>query len=70
MVEDIKSGSHLSFGCGKLRELCKLLPEEEEVPNVICTFYNLVACNVHSDCVLILTVFGSHSLKILIYTIV
>lgn len=31
MIEDIKSGRSLSFGCGKLRELCKLLPDEGEV---------------------------------------
>lgn len=31
MVEEIKSGSGLSFGSGKLRELCKLLPDEGEV---------------------------------------
>ncbi|CAJ1065102.1 FH2 domain-containing protein 1 [Xyrichtys novacula] len=31
MIEDIKSGSNHSFGPGKLRELCKLLPEEGEV---------------------------------------
>lgn len=31
MVEEIKSGNGLSFGSGKLRELCKLLPDEREV---------------------------------------
>lgn len=31
MIEEIKSGSGLSFGSGKLRELCKLLPDEGEV---------------------------------------
>eukprot|EP00064_Thunnus_orientalis_P000015 superscaffoldBa00000001_g15 len=30
MIEDIKSGSSLSFGSGKLRELCKLLPDDGE----------------------------------------
>lgn len=31
MIEDIKSGNGLSFGTGKLRELCKLMPDEGEV---------------------------------------
>lgn len=31
MVEEIQSGNGLSFGSGKLRELCKLLPDEREV---------------------------------------
>ncbi|TNN75080.1 FH2 domain-containing protein 1 [Liparis tanakae] len=30
MIEDIKSGSSLGFGSGKLKELCKLLPDEGE----------------------------------------
>lgn len=31
MVQDIHEGNWLRFGSGKLRELCKLLPEENEV---------------------------------------
>lgn len=31
MIEEIKSGSSLCFASGKLRELCKLLPDEGEV---------------------------------------
>lgn len=31
MVQDIGEGNWLRFGAGKLRELCKLLPEESEV---------------------------------------
>lgn len=31
MIEDIKLGIGRSFGSGKLRELCKLLPEDGEV---------------------------------------
>ncbi|XP_068440212.1 FH2 domain-containing protein 1-like isoform X3 [Clinocottus analis] len=30
MIEEIKAGSSLSFGSGKLKELCKLLPDEGE----------------------------------------
>ncbi|XP_040902590.1 FH2 domain-containing protein 1 isoform X2 [Toxotes jaculatrix] len=35
MIEEIKSGSSLSFGYGKLRELCKLLPDEGEVKQLV-----------------------------------
>lgn len=31
MIEEIKSGRSLSFGSEKLRELCKMLPDEGEV---------------------------------------
>jgi len=31
IVEDIRQGNWLRFGTGKLKELCKLLPEESEV---------------------------------------
>lgn len=31
IIEDIHQGSWLQFGAGKLKELCKLLPEESEV---------------------------------------
>lgn len=31
MIEEIKSGNNLCFGSGKLRELCKMLPDEVEV---------------------------------------
>lgn len=31
MIEDIKVGNYLSFGTGKLRELCKLLPDKDEM---------------------------------------
>lgn len=31
MIEDIKFGIGSSFGSGKLRELCKLLPDDSEV---------------------------------------
>ncbi|XP_026149033.1 FH2 domain-containing protein 1 [Mastacembelus armatus] len=35
MIEEIKSGNALSFGSGKLRELCKLLPDEGEVKQLV-----------------------------------
>lgn len=44
MVEEIKSGNVLSFGPGKLRELCKLLPDEGEV--LVTTF---LFCNASSS---------------------
>ena len=31
VLEDIRQGNWLRFGAGKLKELCKLLPEEGEV---------------------------------------
>jgi hypothetical protein len=31
MIADISSGTSTGFGTGKLRELCKMLPEEGEV---------------------------------------
>ncbi|KAJ0063538.1 hypothetical protein NL108_003842, partial [Boleophthalmus pectinirostris] len=31
MIEDIKVGNYLSFGTGKLRELCKMLPDKDEL---------------------------------------
>ncbi|KAK7882974.1 hypothetical protein WMY93_029148 [Mugilogobius chulae] len=31
MINDIKVGNYLSFGTGKLRELCKMLPDKDEV---------------------------------------
>lgn len=38
MIEDIKAGSGLGFGSGKLKELCKLLPEEGEVCRLLYNF--------------------------------
>lgn len=35
MIEDIKSGNGLSFALGKLRELCKLLPEDGEIKDLV-----------------------------------
>uniref|UniRef100_UPI0037E7FBFF FH2 domain-containing protein 1-like n=1 Tax=Semicossyphus pulcher TaxID=241346 RepID=UPI0037E7FBFF len=35
MIEDIKSGRGLSFGSGKLRELCKLMPDDGEVKQLV-----------------------------------
>ncbi|XP_061733880.1 FH2 domain-containing protein 1-like [Nerophis ophidion] len=35
MIDDIGAGSGLAFGCGKLRELLKLLPDEEEVKQLL-----------------------------------
>ncbi|KAK2846730.1 hypothetical protein Q5P01_009729 [Channa striata] len=35
MVDEIKSGSSLRFGAEKLRELCKLLPDEGEVKQLL-----------------------------------
>lgn len=53
MVEQIKSGSSLSFGSEKLRELCKLVPDDVEVclsaahlVPVLYNFNNQAACNV------------------------
>ena len=45
MVQDIRQGNWLRFGTGKLRELCKLLPEDTEVttaPLVLSYLYTLV----------------------------
>lgn len=53
LIEEIKSGNGLRFAPGKLRELCKLLPDEGEVlvMDVLVVFFvcllcptNLVAC--------------------------
>ncbi|KAF0038657.1 hypothetical protein F2P81_009141 [Scophthalmus maximus] len=35
MVQDIRQGNWLRFGTGKLTELCKLLPEESEVKQLL-----------------------------------
>ncbi|XP_029504731.2 inverted formin-2-like [Oncorhynchus nerka] len=35
MINDISSGNGLKFGTGKLKELCKLLPEKEEVKQLV-----------------------------------
>ncbi|KAJ4935671.1 hypothetical protein JOQ06_017201 [Pogonophryne albipinna] len=35
MIEEIKSGSSLTFGPGKLKELCKLLPDEGEKKQLV-----------------------------------
>lgn len=49
MIEEIKSGISVSFGSEKLRELCKLLPDEGEVLISAAFFFpsvfNLVAFN-------------------------
>ncbi|MEQ2157972.1 hypothetical protein GOODEAATRI_007327 [Goodea atripinnis] len=34
LIQDIQSGNGLSFGTGKLREMCKLLPDEAEEADV------------------------------------
>lgn len=36
MIEEIKLGSSLSFAPGKLKELCKLLPDEGEEKQLVC----------------------------------
>jgi hypothetical protein len=33
IVDDVRRGNWLRFGAGKLKELCKLLPDEGEVSN-------------------------------------
>lgn len=35
MIEDIKSGRSHGFGCGKLQEMCKLLPDKGEVKQLV-----------------------------------
>lgn len=44
MIEDIKSGIGRSFATGKLRELCKLLPEDIEVLVYTLIVYTLYMC--------------------------
>lgn len=39
MIKDIKSGIGHSFASGKLRELCKLLPEDGEVRVLVTLVY-------------------------------
>ncbi|XP_029304279.1 FH2 domain containing 3 [Cottoperca gobio] len=41
MVQDICQGNWLRFGTGKLKELCKLLPEESEVKRLLSFSGNL-----------------------------
>ncbi|XP_060942315.1 FH2 domain containing 3, partial [Limanda limanda] len=41
MVQDIRQGNWLRFGSGKLKELCKLLPEESEVKQLLSFSGNL-----------------------------
>ncbi|XP_070700031.1 FH2 domain containing 3 [Pempheris klunzingeri] len=41
MVQDIRQGNWLRFGTGKLKELCKLLPEESEVKQLMAFSGNL-----------------------------
>ncbi|XP_040907142.1 FH2 domain containing 3 [Toxotes jaculatrix] len=41
MVEDIRHGNWLRFGTGKLKEFCKLLPEESEVKQLLSFRGNL-----------------------------
>lgn len=46
MIEEIKSGNSRSFAAGKLRELCKLLPEEDEVLlRILFNVHCLCVCN-------------------------
>ncbi|XP_032401662.1 FH2 domain-containing protein 1 [Xiphophorus hellerii] len=35
LIQDIQSGNGLSFGTGKLREMCKLLPDEGEMKQLV-----------------------------------
>ncbi|XP_047247955.1 FH2 domain-containing protein 1-like [Girardinichthys multiradiatus] len=35
LIQDIQSGNGLSFGTGKLREMCKLLPDEAEMKQLV-----------------------------------
>jgi len=47
IVQDICQGNWLRFGPGKLKELCKLLPEEREVttaPLVPSQHYSHILC--------------------------
>lgn len=41
MIEDIKSGNGLCFGTGKLQELCKMLPDEGEVLELLFFLFNM-----------------------------
>ncbi|XP_061902109.1 FH2 domain-containing protein 1-like isoform X3 [Entelurus aequoreus] len=41
MVEDIRQGNWCKFGSGKLKELCKMLPEESEVRQLLSFSGNL-----------------------------
>uniref|UniRef100_UPI003AAE7582 FH2 domain-containing protein 1-like n=1 Tax=Centroberyx gerrardi TaxID=166262 RepID=UPI003AAE7582 len=41
MVEDVRQGNWLRFGTGKLKELCKLLPEDSEVKQLLSFSGNL-----------------------------
>ncbi|XP_042355407.1 FH2 domain containing 3 [Plectropomus leopardus] len=41
VVQDIRQGNWLRFGTGKLKELCKLLPEESEVKQLLSFSGNL-----------------------------
>lgn len=42
MIEEIRSGNGLGFASGKLRELCKLLPDEGEV--LVTAAYIFLTC--------------------------
>ncbi|XP_068186545.1 FH2 domain containing 3 [Antennarius striatus] len=41
MVQDIREGNWLKFGSGKLKDLCKLLPEDSEVKQLLSFSGNL-----------------------------
>ncbi|XP_023258332.1 FH2 domain-containing protein 1-like [Seriola lalandi dorsalis] len=41
LVQDIRQGNWLRFGTGKLKELCKLLPEESEMKHLLSFSGNL-----------------------------
>lgn len=44
IVEDIRKGAGERYGAEKLTELCKLLPDKEEVS---VSFFFLLACKQH-----------------------
>lgn len=54
MIEDIKSGSSLNFASGKLKELCKLLPDKEEVlVTAAYSFFMWLMCSVNHKTVVV-----------------
>ena len=50
MVEEISRGGRDGFGRGKLQELCKLLPEEDEVMAVTLFFQYYMGWRIRVGC--------------------
>lgn len=64
MIEDIKSGNGVSFASGKLRELCKLLPEDGEVlVTVVPILYICILTGVFCVCFFVLVFFRGGDCK-------